>query len=109
MITGSCLAVALFAIVIVYGWSSGKTGEWWAAWGQWIGGVGSIAAAVAALWIARTGWQQADALAREGWERAEAEHDRQALRHAAELADRDKSQARQVWGRWVTSRTSRSQ
>ncbi|WP_410620908.1 hypothetical protein [Amycolatopsis sp. cmx-8-4] len=39
--------------------------DWWAAWGQWIGGIGSIAAAVAALWIAHRGWVLATTEARE--------------------------------------------
>lgn len=104
MIVVSVLLLAVPVGAISYGWASGKTADWWAAWGQWIGGAGSIAAAVAALWIARTGWRHADALAQEGWARAESEHDRQAQRHAAELMERDKALARKVWGAALSPR-----
>lgn len=43
-----------------------KDASWWAAWGQWVGGVGSIIAAGVALWIAQRGW---DIAARESRER----------------------------------------
>lgn len=46
-----------------------KDTDWWAAWGQWIGGVGSIAAAGAAVWIAVVGWRKSDTQYRELAER----------------------------------------
>ncbi|RSM60572.1 hypothetical protein DMH03_17645 [Amycolatopsis sp. WAC 01376] len=42
-----------------------KGTDWWAAWGQWVGGIGSIAAAAVAVWIAVVGWQKSDAQYRE--------------------------------------------
>lgn len=81
-----CGVVLALSVVVVWGVASGQRTEWWAAWGQWVGGVGSIAAAVVALSIARAGWRHAEQIAREGWDRAEAEHRRQENRHDAELA-----------------------
>lgn len=62
MITGSAAAATVPAASITYGWSTGKTAEWWSAWGQWMGAAGSIVAAVAALWIAWWGWERAEKL-----------------------------------------------
>jgi hypothetical protein len=54
------------AVVIVWGVDQNKQADWWAAWGQWVGGAGSIVAAVIALGIAQRGWNLA---ARESRER----------------------------------------
>jgi hypothetical protein len=52
----------------------GKDSVWWGAWGQWIGGLGSLAAAGVAVWIAYQGWQRSDPRRQRTGERAEASH-----------------------------------
>ncbi len=42
-----------------------KDATWWGALGQWVGGIGSIVAAVVALWIAREGWRRVERERRE--------------------------------------------
>ncbi len=42
-----------------------KDANWWAALGQWVGGIGSIVAAIAAVWIAQRGWDLAAKESRE--------------------------------------------
>lgn len=53
------IALTLFSIAFR------KGTDWWAAWGQWVGGVGSIVAAGAAVWIALRGWDLAAKESRE--------------------------------------------
>ncbi|WP_406693307.1 hypothetical protein REH65_33225 (plasmid) [Saccharopolyspora sp. ID03-671] len=74
-------AVAFLAGVIVWGVLSGENDGWYSAWGQWVGGVGSIAAAATALWIAQRDWKRADAERR---------------RREAEERDRETAQARSI-------------
>ena len=76
--TGSILLLAI-------GIAQGKDSAWWAAWGQWVGGVGSIAAAWVALWIAIKGWRRSD---QENIERA---------RKQAEIEQRDQASKVAVW------------
>ncbi len=59
MFTTFLVTIGLILLLVV-GIYQGKDSAWWAAWGQWVGGVGSIAAAVTALWIAFEGWKKAD-------------------------------------------------
>lgn len=40
-------------------WLTSKSADWWGAAGQWGGAIGSVAAVVAALWIARQGTRDA--------------------------------------------------
>lgn len=80
IIAATAVVVVLLLAVVAWGLVCDKDTAWWSAWGQWVGGVGAIAAAIAALWIAWHGWQRADA-------HAQAERD-----------DRDKTQARRIWG-----------
>jgi hypothetical protein len=49
-----------FLLLLAIGVGLNKGSDWWAAWGQWIGGFGSIAAAVTAVWIAHEGWRKSD-------------------------------------------------
>ncbi len=53
-------AVVALAAPITFGAITNQRVEWWSAWGQWVGGVGSTAAAVVALFIAQRSWQQAE-------------------------------------------------
>jgi hypothetical protein len=46
-------------VLIVVGIGYEKPTDWWASASQWVGGVGSIAAAGVALWGAIEGWVQA--------------------------------------------------
>ncbi|MFI9452955.1 hypothetical protein [Amycolatopsis sp. NPDC052450] len=49
--------VAAFPVAVAaWGWLANMGSSWWATAGQWVGGVGSIAAAGAALWIAAHSW-----------------------------------------------------
>lgn len=84
MVFGLLLVVP--AGVMTYGLSTGQTVQWWSASGQWIGGLGALIAALAALEIARRGWAEAERIAADGWDRAEAEHRRQEARYDAERA-----------------------
>lgn len=61
------LGVMAGLLLLVWGWGTGRDSAWWAAWGQWVGGLGSIAAAWTAVWIALEGWRRAD---RQGKEQA---------------------------------------
>lgn len=63
--------VTLLASILMVTFSAvtGRGTDWWAAWGQWVGGIGSIAAAGAAVWIAVEGWRRSDAESREKAER----------------------------------------
>lgn len=56
-------------LLITFSATTGRGTDWWAAWGQWVGGIGSIAAAGAAVWIAAEGWRRSDAQSREKAER----------------------------------------
>lgn len=53
------LGVADLAALVLWGWLENKQADWWAAWGQWLGGVGSLAAAATAVLIAQRGWRLA--------------------------------------------------
>ncbi|MFE3174174.1 hypothetical protein ACFXPA_38760 [Amycolatopsis sp. NPDC059090] len=64
MFAGFIAAIALLVLLDV-GLATHRDANWWAAWGSWIGGVGSFAAAAAALWIAYRGWNRSDSEARE--------------------------------------------
>lgn len=61
---GGVLALA-FTLLIIMSAVLGQGADWWSAWGQWIGGIGSIIAAGVAVWIAQHGWAQAQEEARE--------------------------------------------
>jgi hypothetical protein len=50
-----------FALLIIMSVDLRQGTDWWAAWGQWVGGIGSIVAAGAAFWIASAGWKKSDA------------------------------------------------
>jgi hypothetical protein len=52
-------------LLLTWGWGTGRDSSWWAAWGQWVGGLGSIAAAWTAVWIALEGWRRSDRQAKE--------------------------------------------
>lgn len=52
--------VGVLGVVVLWGAVASKSSDWWAAWGQWVGGIGSIAAAITALGIAWHGWSRAD-------------------------------------------------
>lgn len=54
------VAILWFFTFCAWGLLVGKDATWWGSLGQWVGGVGSIVAAVAAVWIAREGWRQSD-------------------------------------------------
>ncbi|MEU8636776.1 hypothetical protein AB0C38_31785 [Amycolatopsis sp. NPDC048633] len=55
-------AVAALGMVVLIAVSQGqhRGDNWWAAWGSWIGGFGSITAAGAAVWIAIEGWRRTE-------------------------------------------------
>lgn len=64
------IILSLVAIVFFGGlttWSAiGDQGaDFWSAWGQWVGGVGSLAAAGSALYIAREDWRRGGEQAQE--------------------------------------------
>lgn len=63
------LAVMGALVLLDVGIATNKDATWWAAWGQWAGAVGSVAAAGAAVWIAVQGWRRSDQQARELQER----------------------------------------
>jgi hypothetical protein len=48
-------------LLITFSAMTSRGTDWWAAWGQWVGGIGSIAAAAVAIWIAFEGWRRTDA------------------------------------------------
>ncbi|WP_410644518.1 hypothetical protein [Amycolatopsis sp. lyj-346] len=52
---GAVLALA-FILLIVMSVVLDQGADWWSAWGQWVGGIGSIVAAAVAVWIAQRGW-----------------------------------------------------
>ncbi len=54
--------VTLLAAILLITFSAAtrRGTDWWAAWGQWVGGIGSIAAAVTAVGIAVEGWRRSD-------------------------------------------------
>ena len=85
LILMSIVTTVVLAGAVGYGWATGKTADWWSAWGQWIGGAGSILAALAALWIAREGWRRAEdrETRYERQREAEAEAARESQRRAA--------------------------
>jgi hypothetical protein len=56
----SLIFVSGIGVAVVWGIEQNKQSDWWAAWGQWIGGIGSIAAAAVAVGIASEGWRRAD-------------------------------------------------
>lgn len=84
LVLTSLTTTAAPACAIGYGWTTGKTADWWSAWGQWIGGAGSIFAALAALWIAREGWRRSEdrETRYERQREAEAEAERESQRRA---------------------------
>jgi O-antigen/teichoic acid export membrane protein len=57
--TLSVIGSADLVVVVMWGWIENKQADWWAAWGQWVGGIGSLAAAATAVWIAQRGWRLA--------------------------------------------------
>ncbi|MFI5593603.1 hypothetical protein ACIA5G_51860 [Amycolatopsis sp. NPDC051758] len=57
--TLSVVGFADLVALILWGWIENKQADWWAAWGQWVGGIGSLAAAATAVWIAQRGWRLA--------------------------------------------------
>jgi hypothetical protein len=57
-------------VLLDVGIATKRDSGWWAAWGQWAGRVGSIAAAGAAVWIALEGWRRAEDRANEDQHRA---------------------------------------
>lgn len=65
-------------LLIAMGIALDKDSGWWAAWGQWIGGLGSIAAAWVALWIAIEGWRRSDEGTKEQRRNAEERDEREA-------------------------------
>jgi hypothetical protein len=65
VVIGGLIVAGILAVVVVGIWRDKDT-NWWAAWGQWVGGAGSILAAAIALGIAQRGWNLA---ARESRER----------------------------------------
>jgi hypothetical protein len=58
--TGFALGGVVVAGIVGWGWLTGEDSLWWAASGQWIGGLGSLTAAGVAVWIAYRGWQRSD-------------------------------------------------
>ncbi|MEU9687398.1 hypothetical protein [Amycolatopsis japonica] len=64
---GAALTATIIGMIAltVFSIAFRKGTDWWAAWGQWVGGVGSIVAAGAAVWIALRGWDLAAQEARE--------------------------------------------
>ncbi|NGY63416.1 hypothetical protein G7043_31285 [Lentzea sp. NEAU-D13] len=82
-----CVAFAVIAVgefVLVLGpwflaalrWFTGKDADWWGAAGQWAGALGSVAAVVAALWIAKKGARDAAQIAEQGAREAAAREQR---------------------------------
>jgi uncharacterized membrane protein (DUF441 family) len=61
---GAVIATAMI-VAILASVGSKKDADWWAALGQWVGGIGSIIAAIAAVWIAQRGWDLAAKESRE--------------------------------------------
>ncbi|WP_435581524.1 hypothetical protein [Amycolatopsis thermoflava] len=60
-LVGVTLAVVTgIVVVVVWGVAQNKQADWWSAWGQWVGGGGSIVAAAVAVGIALEGWRRAD-------------------------------------------------
>jgi len=59
------IAAMGFLVLLDVGIAGRRGVDWWASAGQWIGGIGSIAAAGVALWIAHRGWVLAATEARE--------------------------------------------
>src|SRR3954451_1252486 len=59
------IAAMGFLVLLDVGIAGRRGVDWWASAGQWVGGIGSIAAAGAALWIAHRGWGLAATEARE--------------------------------------------
>lgn len=59
------IATMGFLVLLDVGIAGQRDVQWWASAGQWVGGIGSIAAAGAALWIAHRGWVLAATDARE--------------------------------------------
>ncbi|WP_410603768.1 hypothetical protein [Amycolatopsis sp. lyj-90] len=56
---GAVLALA-FSLLIIVSVVLRQGADWWSAWGQWVGGAGSIGAAGVAVWIAVEGWRRSD-------------------------------------------------
>lgn len=59
------IAAASITTITIWGIIQNKQADWWAAWGQWVGGLGSIAAAVVAVLIAVVSWEKSDNAAKE--------------------------------------------
>lgn len=75
-----------FLVLLDVGVATQRDSEWWAAWGQWVGGVGSIAAAAVALWVAVEGWRKSD---------------EQAIRQAREIQQLHKEEAASRFAVWI--------
>ncbi|SDZ32301.1 hypothetical protein SAMN05421504_112191 [Amycolatopsis xylanica] len=56
-------------LLLALGIALKKDSGWRAAWGQWVGGLGSIVAAGTAVWIAVEGWRRSDEQRRADQER----------------------------------------
>jgi hypothetical protein len=65
------LLTVSFLVLLTVGIADNEDSNWWAAWGQWVGGVGSVAAAAIAVGIAVEGWRRSDALAEKQARRVE--------------------------------------
>lgn len=58
--TTTIVISAVLLMLVLWGWLWAESLDWWAAAGQWVGGIGSALAALVALWIARTDWRRAE-------------------------------------------------
>jgi len=88
------ITLLMLAGIVIWGVIARKDSSWWAASGQWIGAVGTVATAGAAIWIARRGWELAEATHHEN------------LRLQDELRrERELIQARLVLSQWKSHGT----
>ncbi|MET8847604.1 hypothetical protein [Amycolatopsis sp. NPDC004625] len=67
-VVSASLAVVVLGLLL-WGWIAGMHTDWWASAGQWTGGLGSIAAAGAAIWIAISGWSRSERQRKDDQER----------------------------------------
>lgn len=63
---GEAFLVFVPQAIAFWGWLTGQSADWWGAAGQWGGAIGSVAAVIAALWIARKGARDAAQIAEQG-------------------------------------------
>ncbi|MFD5831014.1 hypothetical protein [Lentzea sp. NPDC060358] len=63
---GEAVLVFVPQAIAFWGWLTSQSADWWGAAGQWGGAVGSFAAVVAALWIAKKGARDAARIAEQG-------------------------------------------